>query len=73
MQTYVQQSGYSVSPWLRVGGMKAFADGSLGSRTALFHEVFIILSFFYWTNCMKIQLLNWYSKETGAVSISENI
>lgn len=49
MQSYVRQSGCSVSQWLRVGGVKAFADGSLGSRTALFHEVLIIFSFLYWT------------------------
>lgn len=58
MQSYVRQSGCSVSQWLRVGGVKAFADGSLGSRTALFHEVLIIFSFFIEQKCMKIQLLN---------------
>lgn len=26
------------SPWLRIGGLKGFADGSLGSSTALFFE-----------------------------------
>jgi predicted amidohydrolase YtcJ len=26
------------SPWLRIGGLKGFADGSLGSRTAYFFE-----------------------------------
>ncbi len=28
------------SPWLRVGALKAFADGSLGSRTAYFFDAF---------------------------------
>lgn len=51
MQSYVRQNGCSVSQWLRVGGVKAFADGSLGSRTALFHEVLIIF-------CTHFQLLN---------------
>ena len=27
-------------PWLRVGGLKGFVDGSLGSHTAAFHEPF---------------------------------
>jgi predicted amidohydrolase YtcJ len=58
MQSYVRQSGCSVSQWLRVGGVKAFADGSLGSRTALFHEVLIIFSFCIEQRCMKLQLLN---------------
>jgi predicted amidohydrolase YtcJ len=29
------------SPWLRVGALKGYADGSLGSRTAYFFEPFI--------------------------------
>lgn len=35
----MKQRGHDVSQWLRVGGVKAFADGSLGSQTALFHQV----------------------------------
>jgi predicted amidohydrolase YtcJ len=35
----VKQRGLDVSQWLRVGGVKAYADGSLGSGTALFHQV----------------------------------
>ena len=31
--------GQVVSPWVYLGGVKGFADGSLGSHTALFHEV----------------------------------
>jgi hypothetical protein len=27
-------------PWLRIGGLKGFVDGSLGSHTAAFHEPF---------------------------------
>jgi len=29
------------SPWLRLGALKGYADGSLGSRTAYFYEPFI--------------------------------
>lgn len=39
MQAFVKQRGHDVSQWLRVGGVKAFADGSLGSGTARFHLV----------------------------------
>lgn len=39
MQAFVKQRGHDVSQWLRVGGVKAYADGSLGSGTALFHQV----------------------------------
>lgn len=37
---FVKQRGHDVSQWLRVGGVKAFADGSLGSQTALFHQAY---------------------------------
>jgi predicted amidohydrolase YtcJ len=29
-----------LSQWLHIGGVKAFADGSLGTRTALFHKAY---------------------------------
>jgi predicted amidohydrolase YtcJ len=29
------------SPWLRIGGLKGFADGSLGSTTAYFYEPYV--------------------------------
>lgn len=35
--------GRAVSQWIYLGGVKAFADGSLGSKSALFHEVRIII------------------------------
>ncbi|KAG6552491.1 hypothetical protein Mapa_005911 [Marchantia paleacea] len=34
----VAEKGRIFSQWLRIGGVKAFADGSLGSSSALFHE-----------------------------------
>ncbi|KAJ0927365.1 putative metal-dependent hydrolase, composite domain superfamily, amidohydrolase 3 [Helianthus annuus] len=34
----VQKTGRRVSQWISIGGVKAFADGSLGSNSALFHE-----------------------------------
>ncbi|XP_076939973.1 protein LONG AFTER FAR-RED 3-like isoform X1 [Bidens hawaiensis] len=34
----VQTTGRRVSQWISIGGVKAFADGSLGSNSALFHE-----------------------------------
>jgi predicted amidohydrolase YtcJ len=37
MAATVQRDGYG-DDWLRWGGVKGFVDGSLGSRTALFHE-----------------------------------
>jgi predicted amidohydrolase YtcJ len=39
LQALVEQRRSPVSHWLHVGGVKAFADGSLGSGSALFHEV----------------------------------
>ncbi|XP_020592911.1 uncharacterized protein LOC110033320 isoform X2 [Phalaenopsis equestris] len=33
-----KDKGRSISQWLYIGGVKAFADGSLGSNSALFHE-----------------------------------
>ncbi|KAL4563562.1 hypothetical protein LXL04_027605 [Taraxacum kok-saghyz] len=34
----VQKTGNKLSQWIFIGGVKAFADGSLGSNSALFHE-----------------------------------
>ena len=31
--------GRAISQWVYLGGVKAFADGSLGSNSALFYEV----------------------------------
>ncbi|MFS7931655.1 putative acyl-lysine deacylase [Helianthus anomalus] len=36
----VQKTGRRVSQWISIGGVKAFADGSLGSNSALFHEAY---------------------------------
>ncbi|KAH0454427.1 hypothetical protein IEQ34_016351 [Dendrobium chrysotoxum] len=33
-----EDKGRSLSQWIYLGGVKAFADGSLGSNSALFHE-----------------------------------
>ncbi|KAK6781863.1 hypothetical protein RDI58_019659 [Solanum bulbocastanum] len=34
----MSKSGHVLSQWIYLGGVKAFADGSLGSNSALFHE-----------------------------------
>ncbi|WOK99095.1 hypothetical protein Cni_G07807 [Canna indica] len=36
----IQEKGRILSQWIHLGGVKAFADGSLGSSSALFHEVY---------------------------------
>ncbi|KAL5570594.1 hypothetical protein UlMin_027169 [Ulmus minor] len=38
----VEKVGHSMSQWLYLGGVKAFADGSLGSSSALFHEPYVV-------------------------------
>lgn len=38
LRDWIQSRGTQASPFLRWGLLKAFADGSVGSRTALFHE-----------------------------------
>lgn len=38
-QGFVKKVGHSLSQWIHLGGVKAFADGSLGSNSALFYEV----------------------------------
>ncbi|GMN51481.1 hypothetical protein TIFTF001_020637 [Ficus carica] len=37
----VNKMGHAVSQWIYLGGVKAFADGSLGSRSALFYEPYV--------------------------------
>ncbi|GKU98290.1 hypothetical protein SLEP1_g11312 [Rubroshorea leprosula] len=37
----IQKVGSALSDWIYLGGVKAFADGSLGSNSALFHEPYI--------------------------------
>ncbi|KAK6233558.1 hypothetical protein QUC31_005964 [Theobroma cacao] len=34
----IRKAGHALSNWIYFGGVKAFADGSLGSNSALFHE-----------------------------------
>ncbi|XP_072982677.1 protein LONG AFTER FAR-RED 3 [Typha latifolia] len=34
----IQEKGKSLSHWIHLGGVKAFADGSLGSNSAMFYE-----------------------------------
>ncbi|XP_022764742.1 uncharacterized protein LOC111309970 isoform X1 [Durio zibethinus] len=34
----IHKAGHALSNWIYFGGVKAFADGSLGSNSALFHE-----------------------------------
>lgn len=38
-QDLVTKAGRTLSGWIYLGGVKAFADGSLGSNSALFYEV----------------------------------
>uniref|UniRef100_A0A2P2KGQ0 Exoenzymes regulatory protein aepA n=1 Tax=Rhizophora mucronata TaxID=61149 RepID=A0A2P2KGQ0_RHIMU len=37
----VKTAGRTLSNWIYLGGIKAFADGSLGSNSALFHEPYV--------------------------------
>lgn len=39
VQELINQAGRKLSEWLYLGGVKSFADGSLGSNSALFYEV----------------------------------
>lgn len=39
--------GHALSQWVYFGGVKAFADGSLGSGSALFYEVRLVFKNFY--------------------------
>ncbi|XP_038680150.1 protein LONG AFTER FAR-RED 3 isoform X2 [Tripterygium wilfordii] len=37
----ISKTGHALSNWIYLGGVKAFADGSLGSNSALFHEPYV--------------------------------
>ncbi|XP_057729263.1 protein LONG AFTER FAR-RED 3 isoform X2 [Arachis stenosperma] len=37
----INKMGYALSEWMYIGGVKAFADGSLGSNSALFYEPYV--------------------------------
>ncbi|KAI3425631.1 Amidohydro_3 domain-containing protein, partial [Psidium guajava] len=37
----INKFGRALSQWIYLGGVKAFADGSLGSKSALFHEPYV--------------------------------
>lgn len=37
----INKMGHTLSEWIYLGGVKAFADGSLGSNSALFYEPYI--------------------------------
>ncbi|XP_073139159.1 protein LONG AFTER FAR-RED 3 isoform X2 [Henckelia pumila] len=41
LQELVKQAGHKLSQWIYLGGVKSFADGSLGSNSALFYEPYI--------------------------------
>nr|GMD71912.1 putative amidohydrolase YtcJ [Ipomoea batatas] len=41
LEGFVKKVGRSLSQWIHLGGVKAFADGSLGSNSALFHEPYV--------------------------------
>ncbi|XP_039070496.1 protein LONG AFTER FAR-RED 3 isoform X2 [Hibiscus syriacus] len=38
LYSVIHRAGHALSDWIYFGGVKAFADGSLGSNSALFHE-----------------------------------
>ncbi|KAK7283947.1 hypothetical protein RIF29_13697 [Crotalaria pallida] len=37
----INKKGHALSEWIYMGGVKAFADGSLGSNSALFYESYV--------------------------------
>uniref|UniRef100_A0A803P2A0 Amidohydrolase 3 domain-containing protein n=1 Tax=Cannabis sativa TaxID=3483 RepID=A0A803P2A0_CANSA len=41
LRDVVNQVGHSISKWIYLGGVKAFADGSLGSNSAMFYEPYV--------------------------------
>ncbi|KAH7860098.1 hypothetical protein Vadar_009293 [Vaccinium darrowii] len=41
LQDLIHEKGRKLSQWLYLGGVKAFADGSLGSNSALFYEPYV--------------------------------
>ncbi|KAM5551681.1 protein LONG AFTER FAR-RED 3 [Rosa sericea] len=41
LRDLINNVGQSLSQWIYLGGVKAFADGSLGSRSALFYEPYV--------------------------------
>jgi len=41
LQDLIHEKGRKLSQWLYLGGVKAFADGSLGSNSALFYESYV--------------------------------
>ncbi|XP_058196312.1 protein LONG AFTER FAR-RED 3 isoform X2 [Rhododendron vialii] len=41
LQGLIHEKGRKLSKWLYLGGVKAFADGSLGSNSALFYEPYV--------------------------------
>ncbi|VFQ61397.1 unnamed protein product [Cuscuta campestris] len=41
LEGFVKKVGCSLSQWIHLGGVKAFADGSLGSNSALFYEPYV--------------------------------
>ncbi|XP_030488961.2 protein LONG AFTER FAR-RED 3 [Cannabis sativa] len=41
LRDVVNKVGHSISKWIYLGGVKAFADGSLGSNSAMFYEPYV--------------------------------
>ncbi|PIN21975.1 N-substituted formamide deformylase [Handroanthus impetiginosus] len=41
LQELINQAGRKLSQWIYLGGVKSFADGSLGSNSALFYEPYV--------------------------------
>jgi len=46
-QELIKKTGRALSDWIYLGGVKAFADGSLGSNSAFFFEVRIKILCFH--------------------------
>ncbi|XP_050234493.1 protein LONG AFTER FAR-RED 3 isoform X2 [Mercurialis annua] len=41
LSNLITKAGRALSNWIHIGGVKAFADGSLGSNSALFYEPYV--------------------------------
>ncbi|CAK7336519.1 unnamed protein product [Dovyalis caffra] len=57
-QDLIKKTGRALSNWIYLGGVKAFADGSLGSNSALFIEPYVNLRLFVSVaNTLKVKVL----------------
>lgn len=54
----IQETGRALSQWIYLGGVKAFADGSLGSNSALFYEPYADEPLNYGLQVMELETLS---------------